>query len=93
MNIGRILTKNAARFPQKIALVDGGRRCSFRQFNQKVNRLGNALMARGIQKGDRVGILLPNCPEFLISFFSLAKIGATAVPVNFRWWGKRSVMS
>lgn len=88
MNIGRILTKNAERSPQKIALVDGGRRCSFQQFNQKVNRLGNALLAKGIQKGDRVGVLLPNGQEFLISFFSLAKIGATAVPINFRLVGK-----
>lgn len=88
MNIARILTKNVDRYPQKVALVDGEKRCSYQELNRRVNQLGNALLANGIEKGDRVGLLLPNCKEFLESFFALAKIGAITVPINFRLVGK-----
>ncbi|MBR7082246.1 MAG: acyl--CoA ligase, partial [Oscillospiraceae bacterium] len=54
-------------------------------FNEKSNRLANLLISRGIKKGDKVGILLMNCLEWLPIYFGILKTGALAVPINFRY--------
>ncbi len=54
------------------------------EFDKKANRLANLLLARGIQKGQKVGILLMNCLEWLPIYFGILKSGAMAVPLNFR---------
>ena len=55
---------------------------SYRQLNENANRYANAFLERGITKNAKVAIMLPNCPEYLYSWFGLAKIGAVIVPVN-----------
>ncbi len=65
--------------------------CHFRReitwnvFNEKANRFANLLLSRGIKKGDKVGILLMNCLEWLPIYFGILKTGALAVPLNFRY--------
>ena len=54
-------------------------------FNEKANRVANALLARGIRKGDKVAILMMNCLEWLPIYFGILKSGALAVPLNFRY--------
>jgi len=54
-------------------------------FNEKANRVANMLMAQGIGKGNKVGILLMNCLEWLPIYFGILKTGAIAVPLNFRY--------
>lgn len=54
-------------------------------FNEKANRFANLLLSRGIKKGDKVGILLMNCLEWLPIYFGVLKTGALAVPLNFRY--------
>ena len=54
-------------------------------FNEKANRFAHLLRSRGVQKGDKVGILLMNCLEWLPVYFGILKIGALAVPLNFRY--------
>jgi acyl-CoA synthetase (AMP-forming)/AMP-acid ligase II len=54
-------------------------------FNEKANRFANALLSRGIKKGDKVAILLMNCLEWLPIYFGVLKTGALAVPLNFRY--------
>jgi acyl-CoA synthetase (AMP-forming)/AMP-acid ligase II len=54
-------------------------------FNEKANRFANFLLSRGIQKEDKVGILLMNCLEWLPIYFGILKTGAIAVPLNFRY--------
>ena len=54
-------------------------------FNEKANRFANMLLERGVQKGDKVGILLMNCLEWLPIYFGILKTGALAVPLNFRY--------
>jgi acyl-CoA synthetase (AMP-forming)/AMP-acid ligase II len=54
-------------------------------FNEKANRVANALLARGIQRGDKVAILMMNCLEWLPIYFGILKAGALAVPLNFRY--------
>ncbi|MCR4728946.1 MAG: acyl--CoA ligase [Lachnospiraceae bacterium] len=54
-------------------------------FDEKANRFANMLLARGVVKGDKVAILLMNCLEWLPIYFGILKIGAIAVPLNFRY--------
>ncbi len=58
---------------------------SWRVFNEKSNRVAHMLMAGGIEKGDRVAILMFNCLEWLPIYFGILKTGAIAVPFNFRY--------
>lgn len=55
---------------------------SYRQLKEAVDRLATAFHALGVRKGDRVAIMLPNCPQFVIGFFAAARLGATIVNVN-----------
>ena len=58
------------------------RRYTYGQFDRLVNRLANGLLQRGVRKGDKVNVHLTNCPEFVICWFAIAKIGAVMVPTN-----------
>lgn len=51
-------------------------------FNDNVNKAANGFLALGVKKGDKVAIMLPNCPEFLYTWFGLNRIGAVEVPIN-----------
>ena len=65
-------------------LIFGERRITCRELDERVNRLANAMQSVGIGTGDKVGILLLNCPEAVEIFFAAAKIGAVNVPINIR---------
>ena len=82
MNIARNLEQAALFFPEKPALIFEGRTYSFRELNQQVNRLVNALCAAGLRKGDRVALFLPNIPAFVIGYFASQKLGAIVVSIN-----------
>ncbi len=84
MHLGLTLTQSAARWPSREALVFEGRRWTYREWNQDVNRAAHAFRARGIAKGDRVAFLTYNRPEQVTAFFALLKIGAVPVPINWR---------
>lgn len=72
-------------------LIESNPTCCYRReitwsvFNEKANRFANLLVARGIQKGDKVGILMMNSLEWLPIYFGILKTGALAVPFNFRY--------
>lgn len=61
------------------------REITWNVFNEKANRFANLLVDRGIKKGEKVGILLMNCLEWLPIYFGILKTGALAVPLNFRY--------
>jgi len=82
--LGELIARNARKFPDKEAVIYGDTRLTYREFNARINRLAHALMDMGIEKGEKVAILLFNCNQYLEAYFALAKIGAVAVPVNFR---------
>jgi len=80
MDIGNLLSCHAQYQPNKLALVFEDNRLTYKEYNQNVNRLANALLDMGIQKGDKISTLLPNCMEILEVYWAAAKIGAVAVP-------------
>jgi len=84
INVPYFLLRNVHEYPHKIAVIFGEKRYSYKIFNERVNRLANALLQMGIKKGDKVAYLLPNCSEFAEISFALSKIGALSVPLNFR---------
>ncbi len=82
--IGANFERTVARYGSREALVDvpSGRRWSYAELDADVNRVAVALLARGISKGDRVGIWSPNCAEWVLVQYATAKIGAILVNVN-----------
>jgi fatty-acyl-CoA synthase len=87
INIGEFLTKRAYLTPDREGLVCEKTRRTYRELNERANRLANALKALGVGYGDRVGLLALNEPEFYDLYFGLGKIGAILVPVNYRLAG------
>ena len=85
-NVGLLLSKRAFLNPEREAWVDGstGLRLTFAQLSERSMRVANALLADGVQPGDRVGLLLMNSAEFVESYFAIARIGAVIVPLNWR---------
>ena len=81
--IGDLLSKSAARFPDRTAVVWRGSRETYAEFNATVNRTAHSLRERGVAKGDRIALLAHNCREFAVLYFALAKLGAISVPLNF----------
>lgn len=82
--VNDFLLRAARVYADKLAVVDGDRRFTWREFAARTNRLANALLALGIGKGDRVCILSPNSHFFLESFYGTSLIGAVLVPLNYR---------
>ncbi len=91
MLITEILARNARMYGDEIALVErepekGLRRTmTWKEFDAQANKFANALMEKGIRKGDKVIHLMMNCLEWLPAYFGILKTGAWAVPLNFRF--------
>jgi acyl-CoA synthetase (AMP-forming)/AMP-acid ligase II len=84
MNTTEFLYIATAICPDRPFIVFEGQQWSFVQFNERVNRLANAFRELGIQKGDRIGMLQVNCPQYVEAYFAAAKIDAIFVPLNIR---------
>ena len=85
-NIGVDICDKWARQPTRLALIyenpdRGVERYTFRDLAKLSNRFANGLVAHGVKRGDRVALLLPQCPETAISHIAVYKIGAIALPL------------
>ena len=86
-NLGLFLTKRAFLTPHREGYVDSrpeGIRLTFLELNRRCNQVANALLADGIQEGERTALLIMNSAEFMETYFALAKVGAVIVPLNWR---------
>ena len=84
MNVGYILTRTSKNFPGREGLVVDGRRLTFKEINERVNQLANSLLAQGLKKGDRVGLLFYNSLAYFESYLALYKAGLVWVRLNYR---------
>lgn len=91
MSLGKLLEDRTKKFGKKEALFFEGKKITYEQLNENVNKLANGLKDLGICKGDRVAIMLPNIPEFVYSFYAIQKIGAIAVPFNTMYKGREII--
>ena len=77
-----ILSSTAQRLPQKAAIIDGEHVYTYQQLDMYSNRFAAVLAKLGVEKGDRVGLLAPNCVEFEIAFFGIIRAGAVVTTIN-----------
>ncbi len=84
MTLDEIVRRNGRRQPDKAAITTENSSLSWRELDDRVNRLANAFLAAGLAVGDRVAILAANCPEYMEIYFAAARAGLIAVPVNYR---------
>ncbi len=82
--VGEQLARSSRKTPHKEVLIYGDFRLTYEELNRRVNRLANNLKARGLGKGDKVSTLFFNCNQIIEVYYACAKIGAVAVPLNFR---------
>jgi fatty-acyl-CoA synthase len=82
--VDEMLIRSARRFPNKLAIIDNEVRMTYQLLQSRVSNLAGWFQSQGIKKGEKVALLLYNSIEYTECFFALAKIGAVAVPVNFR---------
>jgi long-chain acyl-CoA synthetase len=82
MVVGSMLSRNAHNFPNNIAIIFQGRSITYRTLNERVNALANQLIRKGLKKGDRLGVLVHNCYQFVELYFAAAKTGAIFCPYN-----------
>ena len=91
MTISEMLTRNARMYPEDTALIElkpsnkVRKEITWKKFDERANRIANALMQRGINKGDRVIHLMMNSINWLEAYFGIIRTGAWAVPLNFRF--------
>jgi len=78
----QLLSKSAARFPEKTAVWARGRSISYRELEERSNQLAHLLKKSGVGKGDRVGLFFPKCVESIISMFAVLKAGGVYVPLD-----------
>ncbi len=78
------LSRAAYMYPENVAIIDGGRRYSYREFAERSWRLANALTSAGLRKGDRVATLLLNSAPMLEAHFAVPAAGGVLVAINFR---------
>jgi long-chain acyl-CoA synthetase len=77
-----IVRKGADEYPDRVALIYKDTPSTYGQLAGQVNRLASALQARGVERGDSVAVLLPNCPPFTLAYFASTALGAICVPAN-----------
>ena len=84
MQIGALIRRAALYYGDAPCLVEGERVVTFGEFDALTDRLGNALIKRGFEAGDRIGVLLPNGIDCLVAYYALAKAGLVRVSLNTR---------
>lgn len=85
MLLGQMLKQSRGRWPDKVTLWFDGQSWTFTELDHTTDRIAGALADRGIKAGDRVAVFLPNCPELLQTYLACFKLGAVAVPLNYRY--------
>lgn len=76
------LEQSAARFPDRPCTLFKGRVVTYREMNAQADRIAAGLVAMGVKKGDRIGLLVPNTPQFVMAFYGILKAGAVVVATN-----------
>ena len=87
MPLGDLLAENIELIPDKVAVVYGEKKLTWKELDDRANRLGNALIDLGIKKGEKVAVLMYNQLEFIETLFAMHKTGIAPAPVNYRYVG------
>lgn len=82
ISLGEVLRKSAMESPDQVAVIYFGTRLTFKELDSLVDKFAEALQDLGIRKGDRVGIYLPNIPQFVIAYYGALRIGGIVVALS-----------
>jgi long-chain acyl-CoA synthetase len=82
MLYGEMLARPVELHPERVAIAGNGASLTFRELEGCVNACASALRALGVGPGERVALFMTNCPEYVIAFFALARLGAVPTPMN-----------
>ncbi len=87
MSVYGMFRDSVLNYPDKAALLFIGRSLSYRELDEMVGRFAGALKRLGVREGERVGAVMPNCPQQVIAFLAVTRIGAIFVPANVMYAG------
>jgi long-chain acyl-CoA synthetase len=82
LNLAVLLEESAKERPEKPALVLGDRVLDYAGLREATKRFANALASLGVKPGDRVALMVPNVPEFVVAYYGILNVGAAVVPLN-----------
>ena len=83
-SLGKMLAESAGNYAERVAVVFGDRKMTYRELERAACALANHLRSLGLGQGDKVALMLPNCPEFVIAYFGIQKIGGVAVTLHIQ---------
>ncbi|MGD0229162.1 MAG: AMP-binding protein [Syntrophorhabdales bacterium] len=86
--LGELIEDRARRNGDRIFLRFKDKSFTYNEMNAGANRCANAFLNQGVRKGDKISIMLPNCPEYVFVWFGSAKIGVVEVPINTSYKGE-----
>ncbi len=86
--IFHFLDESTKKYPDKPCTIFKGAEISYREMNRITDQLAAALVDLGVKKGDRVGVLIPNTPQFVMAFFAILKAGGVVVATNPQYTGR-----
>ncbi len=84
MSLGKMLAESAGKYAERVAVIHGDRKMTYRELERAACALANHLRSLGLGQGDKVALMLPNCPEFIIAYFGVQKIGGVAVTLHIQ---------
>jgi long-chain acyl-CoA synthetase len=82
LNLAIVLMENAQRFADRTAVIGDDRKLTYGELETITNRLANSLTRLGLHQGQKMLVMLPNIPEFVISYYGILKPGGVVVPIN-----------
>jgi long-chain acyl-CoA synthetase len=82
ITLHQLLEDNARKHPDSICTIFKGARITYKEMDQTIDRLAAGLAELGVKKGDRVGLFIPNTPQFVMAYFAVLKLGAVVVATN-----------
>jgi long-chain acyl-CoA synthetase len=82
LNLAVMLVENARRIPGHPVILNAGRTITFAELDADASRFANVLTGLGVRRGHKVLLMLPNVPEFVVSYYGILKAGAVVVPTN-----------
>src|SRR4051794_13850916 len=82
MNLASTVTESAGRSPESPAIRLGELELSYAELDDASARLATLLRERGLGRGDRIGVMLPNVPQFPVAYYGVLRAGGTVVPMN-----------
>ncbi len=82
ISVPELIDKVAEKYSSKSALIFYGRKMSYKELKESIDRFATALADLGVKKGDTVALYLLNCPQYVISYFATLRLGAKVTPIS-----------